>query len=341
MTIAGRDGLMSTTVKWLFVCTLLVTSSSVRADAASDARAHYDRALKFYDEGVFDAALVELTRAYELNPSYRIVYNIAQAKVAMRDYAGAIESFQRYLREGAGQVPNDRVSTVRAQITDLQQRVGSLTIESDVAGAEVLIDDVAVGATPLQAPVLVNAGVRRVSVRHPDYPARSERVSVAGGEQLRTSVLVRPRQSEAQASSEPGPPPAAQTVAAQAQPLQLQPAAAYEIKSEGPDRTAAWLMTGVTGALAATAIVCAVVAQSQNSDLDARRSLPDQDEAAFNEDRDALKRTALFADVFTLAAVASAGVTTWLWLRGDGDSAERASLRVGLAGAGLQLRGEL
>ena len=334
---------MSTTVKWLVAWTLLITTSIARADAASDARTHYERALKFYDEGVYDAALVELSRAYELNPSYRIVYNMAQARVAMRDYAGAVESFQRYLREGAGQVPNDRVAAVRAQLNDLQQRVGSLTIETDVAGSEVLVDDVVVGAAPLSAPVLVNAGMRRVTVRHPDYPARNERVSVAGGEQLRMSVLLRPRQSEAALASARNEPTseAAAPVTAQRQSAELQPLAAYEVKADAPDRTAAWLMTGVTGALAATAIVCAVVAQSQNSSLDERRSRPGEDEVKFNEDRDALQRTALLTDVFTIAAVASAGVTTWLWLSGGNSTSERAGLRVGLAGAGLQLRGEL
>jgi hypothetical protein len=44
--------------------------------------------------------------------------------------------------------------------------------------------------------------------------------------------------------------------------------------------------------------------------------------------------------VFTIAAVASAGVTTWLWLSGSAKTSERAGLRVGLAGAGAQLRGE-
>src|SRR3954453_22607693 len=93
----------------------LLHAATAHADAASEARARYERALKFYDDGVYDAALVELTRAYELKPSFRLIYNIAQTKLAMRDYAGAIESFQRYLREGGGQVGNDRVKSVSAQ----------------------------------------------------------------------------------------------------------------------------------------------------------------------------------------------------------------------------------
>lgn len=313
----------------------LLTTTSARADAVSDARSHYERALRFYDEGVYDAALVELTRAYDLNPSFRIVYNIAQAKVAMHDHAGAIESFQRYLREGAGQVPNDRVAAVRAQLSELQQRVGSLTVETDVAGSEVAVDEAVVGTAPLSAAVLVNAGVRHVSVRHADYPARSERVSIAGGEQQRVSLPLRQNQSEPQAAAPKEPAAPAELAPenlARSQPL---PAA----DTDG-SRTGAWVMTGVTGAFAATALVCALVANGRNNDLEARRTRPGEDEAQFNADRDALKRTALLADAFTLAALASAGVTTWLWLRDDGRPEHAHGVRIGLVGAGAQLRGE-
>jgi hypothetical protein len=338
---------------WLVLTTLLSSAlpwAHAHADAVSDARSHYDRALKFYDDGVYDAALVELTRAYELNPSYRIVYNIAQARVAMRDYAGAIESYQRYLREGGSQVSNERVAAVRGQLSELQQRVGSLTIDSDVSGSEVLIDDVVVGTTPLPTHVLVNAGMRRVSLRHPDYPQRTERVSIAGGEQLKATLLLRPQKPELQTQANTTLAPEAPQLSATASEPTPEPRStslslsAADTTTAQPNRTAAWVMTGVTGALAASAIVFAVVAQNQNSDLATRRSNPDENPAQFDADRDVMKRTALLTDVFTVAAIASAGVTTWLWLRTGDESAVGAArshgLRLGLAGASAQLRGE-
>lgn len=348
------------TPRWLrnsIALAVLVTSAlltaGARADAASEARLRYDRALKFYEDGVYDAALVELTRAYELNPSYRIVYNIAQTRVAMRDYAGAIESFQRYLREGGGQVPNDRVASVRAELNDLQQRVGKLTIDTDVTDGEVLVDDALVGTTPLGSPLLVNAGLRRVTVRHPDFPSHSQRVSVAGGEQLRVSLPLRPRAADAPAMADAREAPAGPTASAPAAATEPAPdvgssrlsLSSADRRDDGaPSRTPAWVMTGVTGALAATAIVFAVVAQNQNQDLDERRSRPGEDVTAFNRDRDEMKRMALLTDISLVAAVASAGVTTWLWLRGDGAPAERAArsrgVRVALVGTSAQLRGE-
>jgi hypothetical protein len=308
----------------------------VHADSASEARAHYDRALKFYEDGVFDAALVELTRAYELNPSYRILYNIAQTRVAMRDYAGAIQDFQRYLREGGGQVPNQRVNAVRAQIDELQQRVGKLTIETDVPDSEVLIDDVVVGVAPLPGPVTVNAGMRRVSVRNADYATHTQRVSLAGGEQRRVVLNLRAHDS---------PPPLAATefaapaqTAAASSPAALPPRAATPLTAApaqpagtaGPSHTAAWIGSGVTVAFTATAVVLGVVALDKNGDLADKRDLPGQDEAAFDRERASMNRLAIMTDVFGVAAAVAAGVTTWLWLR-DGSS-ERARVAIGPTG---------
>ena len=324
-----------------------------QADAASEARQRYERAIKFYEEGVYDAALVELTRAYELNPSFRIVYNIAQTRLAMRDYAGAIEAFQRYLREGGGKVTNDRVASVRAQLDDLQQRVGKLTVETDVPDSEVLVDDVVVGNSPLPPPLAVNAGMRRVSVRHPDYPTQSQRVSVAGGEQLRMTLYLRPRGAEPppavvapkttneEAVAVPAAPPPARTPARALGPTDSEPAA------DEPSRALAIVATGATVALATTAVVLGVVTINKDDELDEKRDRPDQnDAAAFDQERSDLRRLAALTDAFTIATIAAAGVTAWLWLRDDGEDAETADrargsgVRLSLGPASAQLSGE-
>lgn len=317
----AREWRTSSLILTLVVVGHLLCTGSVRADAVSEARTRYERALKFYDDGIYDAALVELARAYELNPSYRLQYNIAQTRVAMRDYAGAIDAFQLYLREGGGQVTNERAAAVRNQLSDLQQRVGKLTVETDVSDSEVLVDDVVVGTAPLAAPLVVNSGMRRLTIRHPDYPTHSQRVSVAGGEQLRVALLLRPRPADASASPspahntvaapEPTPPPAALTAAPPVASTRAEP-------SEAPSRTLAHVGMAVTGALAASAIVFGVVALNQSSALADKRNEPGHDTAVFNDERSRMKTFAGLADGFGIAAVAVAGVTTWLWLRDSG-----------------------
>ena len=335
----------------------LLYAEAAFADAASDAREHYERAIKLYEDGAYDAALVELTRAYEIRPSFRLMYNIGQARVAMRDYAGAIEAYQRYLREGGGQVTNDRVATVRAQLNDLQQRVGTLFVETDVPDSEVLIDDIVVGTAPLASPLVVNAGLRRVTVRHPDYPTRSQRIGIAGGEQHHVALTLRTRQPDAaapaatstdktSAESKPNPPsdPNAREPAQDIQPLRA--AATMPPGAERRDRTLAYVGTGVTAALVVGAAVLGVVTLSKNSDLKDRRNQPGIDVNAFDDDRETMKTLANITDGLGIAALAAAGVTTWLWLRDDGAPADRdapsnagSGIRVAFSGAGARIDG--
>ena len=52
-----------------------------------EARAHFERGVEYYTEGDFRAALVELTRAYALQPTYKMLYNLGQVAFELRDYA--------------------------------------------------------------------------------------------------------------------------------------------------------------------------------------------------------------------------------------------------------------
>src|SRR5262249_23789803 len=51
------------------------------ASAMDEARAHYSKGVQLYNEGSYDAALVELERANKLAPSYRILYSIGLVKL--------------------------------------------------------------------------------------------------------------------------------------------------------------------------------------------------------------------------------------------------------------------
>ncbi|MBK8252181.1 MAG: PEGA domain-containing protein [Polyangiaceae bacterium] len=119
------------------------------------------RGVKLFREGDFRSALVEFRRFYEATKNFKVLYNIGQAEFEVQDYAGALASFKRYLELGGAEIDAARKAEVEAEIKGLADRVASVHIESNVAGADVLIDDVIVGKTPLNA-VTVSMGRRKV-----------------------------------------------------------------------------------------------------------------------------------------------------------------------------------
>ena len=96
-----------------------------------------------YGETDYRGALVEFKRAYELAPNAAVLYNIGETEFQLRDYAGALTTFERYLADAQ---PSDSHRTeVEANVRELKARVGRLTITTVPRGADVSIDDRALG----------------------------------------------------------------------------------------------------------------------------------------------------------------------------------------------------
>jgi PEGA domain len=317
----------------LVVCALLFAGRA-QADNASEARTRYERAVKLYEDGAYDAALAEFTRAYELNPSYKVLYNVGQVRVAVQDYAGALEAFQQYLREGGGKISESRSEAVRKELAKLEQRVARITVVTDINGAEVLVDDTLVGSAPLGSAVLVNSGARRVTVRHPEHLSQTQRVSLAGGENRKVTLLLTPR-----ATAEPPPPPA--PVAAPPPPalppptLEVAKAPAVESRTSDNRSLLLWSTWSTTGALALGTAVVGILALRADGDLSDLRGKPDN-QAKLEDQSDKVDRLALTSDILLGASVVAAGVSLWLTLRPE----KEQRTRVALNGRGLSLRTE-
>jgi tetratricopeptide (TPR) repeat protein len=169
----------------------LVTSPvEARADAATEASEHFQRGVEFSKDGDFEAALVEFKRAYELSPNYRVLFNLGQTSRELRDYAGALKSFEEYLRQGGNDAP--KRDKVEQWISELKGKVASINVKVTPAGAEVLVDDVSVGQAPLKGPVVVNAGKRKVSATLSGYTPLQKYVDLAGTDTKSVEIELAP-----------------------------------------------------------------------------------------------------------------------------------------------------
>jgi len=145
-----------------------------------EAATHFDRGVKLYEEQDWRVALIEFERAYAISPHYRVLYDIAQCRYQLHDYVGALGAFQRYLTEGGSEVSQTRSEQAKSAIDDLRGRVAHVRVTTDVDGAEILVDDAPAGTTPLPAPLLVNAGRRKVSASKSGRMSTVRVIDVAG-----------------------------------------------------------------------------------------------------------------------------------------------------------------
>jgi hypothetical protein len=160
-----------------------------KVEGGSDnAASRFQIAVELYHEGNYAGALAEFKKAYQISPSYRVLFNIAQTQYALGDFVSAYKSLNQYRSEGGDGIPAERVTQVNEMSGKLAERIAYVTISSNVAGAEIRVDDVSVGTSPLPGPVSVNVGTRRISAVDGGRLAAVRVVTVAGRETAKVEL---------------------------------------------------------------------------------------------------------------------------------------------------------
>jgi len=282
----------------------------------AEARARYDRGLKLYDQGAYEAALVEMRRAYELAPAFKILYNLGLIHRQLNDHAAALDAFTQYLAEGSKKIDPKRHAEVEKHIADLRPLVATVTVQVDLEGAEVLVDDAVVGTSPLAAPITVNAGKRKVSAKIAGKPAATRVITVAGSD----TVTVKLELGEQK------------TVAA---PVEKKPAPTEPTKPKETPSNVPWVAWGVTGALAAGAATMGILTLGVASDLDGKRATANVSKDDLDSASSRTKTFALITDVLLVGTIAAAGVATYLTIKAP----KTNDVRVGIGPTGFALVG--
>jgi len=161
---------------------------SVLREAAS----HFARGVKLYEELDWRAALIEFERAYSIAPHYAVLYNIGQCHYQLQDYAGALAAFEQYLALGGAQGPEDVARRVKSTIEDLHGRVAQVRVTANVDDAEITVDDVVVGRTPLPSPLVVSEGRRKIGATKAGHAAVARTLDVAGTDSADVNLRLEP-----------------------------------------------------------------------------------------------------------------------------------------------------
>lgn len=276
----------------LAACVLALHTTAAAQDGAGkkeqeQASTRFHRGVELFQDEAYRAALIEFERAYEISPDYRLLYNIGGTKLQLQDFLGASQAYERYLREGGQAIPRDRREEVEPLLRSLQGRVGRITVAVNRDGADVFVDDIKVGQTPITGTVSVNVGRHRVAVRAPDGSSDSQIVDVAGDEIAEVSIVL-------------------------TAPKEVVKIVTTEAKSRLL-RTLALSGWGIGGALLIGSITTGALAQKANHDLDTLLKKPNVTSKAESDQRDKLKTRALATDVLIGSGLAFAAAGTVMW----------------------------
>jgi hypothetical protein len=144
-----------------------------------EARERFDRGLKLFNEGDNAAALAEFKRAYELIPNQLVLFNIGLVYAAMNRPAEATDALGKVIAD-PGSLSAERLARAKQTRDEQASRVAELTVITNVP-ANIEVDNVDVGKTPLTAPLRIAGGQRIVGAFSTGYAPLRKEVTVAGG----------------------------------------------------------------------------------------------------------------------------------------------------------------
>ncbi len=321
------------------VCALVVAAmlaaGSTRAQGTDDARSHFTRAVELFKEGDFRAAHIEFGRAYEAAPNYKVLYNLGQTSLELQDYAGALKAFRGYLDGGGHEVSAARKTQVENELKKLESRVARVEVTVNVEGADISIDDVSVGKSPLREPVLVGAGRRRITVLKSGLAAVTRMIDVAGGDKSHVTIdLVEPQSPS--------------TVIVQQQPTESHPPVItpppieppHERVTSGPS-TAFYVGLTTTIVLGVATGVLGGFALASKSDFDSKVGQVGVKTSDIDGARDQTRSFALATDIVGIVGIAAAVTTVVLAVTTSSKHREALRASVFISPFGFGVRGAM
>ena len=292
----------------------LSSSSIASADptpaAVDEGRALFGKGVALFRAGDFRAALEQFTRAYAIAPSFRIQFNIGQTCAELQDHACATRAFEQFLADGGKQVPPAQRTTAERELRRLHALVGTVHVAVNVAGADVAIDDVPVGTSPLPAPITVNTGRRKISASKPPLAPVTSTIDVGAGQAADASLVL------VDAAGTPLPPSVA----------------------EEPSRTPFWIGVTATGTLVVATVVLGVLTLGAKSDLDGAVGRFGATTNDIEHARSRVDSLALVTDVLGGAALVAGGITTYLYVSTRPASKAGSATQIGFSPGGITLK---
>jgi hypothetical protein len=168
-------------------CAGLVVALRVFATATVAAAGPGPDELKASADAAFDrrsyaGALEQYRAALAQGGDPRIHYNVAQTLTALERYPEALLEYQAFLSEApAGTLTAAQQEKFFALLDELKAKITRLDLRCTVPGARVLVRDKALGTTPLEGPVSVNAGPAKIEVIAEGFKPFVATVALRGG----------------------------------------------------------------------------------------------------------------------------------------------------------------
>lgn len=167
--------------------------STPRTESA-EVEALNDKARQLYLEGLealkksrWADAHASFLAAWRIKPHYQIASNLGMSELKVGKHRDAAEHLTWYLREAPKTKEKER-QRAQALLAEARSKVGAVTLEVTLDGAEVLADGVVIGRSPFTLPVFLEPGKHVIEARLDGYMARNAVVVAEAAKETAVSL---------------------------------------------------------------------------------------------------------------------------------------------------------
>jgi hypothetical protein len=140
----------------------------------------YEEGVKAAKAGQWEKARLAMLAAFTLRPSHARAANLGRVELMAARPREAAEHLSYFL-QGAPGIESDDRKAAEAMLAEARAKIAVVTIQTPSEGAEVLIDDVAVGRAPLPTPLFLDPGAHKVVLRVEGRPEVAYAITLKAG----------------------------------------------------------------------------------------------------------------------------------------------------------------
>jgi hypothetical protein len=164
--------------------------AQTQAGATDQARELFEQGAALYKQSRWVEAEAQFQKAWDLRRSFDVAANLGDCEIEVGQFREAAEHLAYAVREFPLSSKPSLKDRLQQRFAQARARVGALKVKVSVPGAEVAVDDRAVGIAPLADEVFVEPGAHTVTARLGEYETGRASVQVAQGASQEVTVAL-------------------------------------------------------------------------------------------------------------------------------------------------------
>ncbi len=149
------------------------------------------------ERGYYKEALALFRQAYDVYPSPKLLFNLAQTLEVLARPLQALEHYERFVEQMDERSAKGRWSVAHERIFELEGKIASVRLQVNTPGATVVADGASMGRTPLPEALRFAPGAHTVVVSKPGYGEVVVNLQLSAGQNATERVEMLTEEEEA------------------------------------------------------------------------------------------------------------------------------------------------